>query len=306
MTRTSTRCSSCPFIGARADPLHLQRSHAASFGGSRRAPLRHERCLRGDRLARGAAADVRHRRRRVRVRPPLVSGAAVRRPRPARRPRAGRPPPRGRLRDWQGDPPAARARLLGLCIELGARLAAEARRNLAGLPVEVHAGRFEDWDAEPASFGLVYAATAWTGWIRQFATRRTSSCGLGGHLALWKARHAFPDGPTRSSPRSRRSTTRSGRATPARPPAPPNAVADDGRRSRRAGLPTSRLRRYVWELAYTADEYVALLRTFSGHIAMEPEKRGYLFSEVRRRIQARPDERVRRHWLAIPHVARAG
>src|ERR1043166_9191302 len=32
-----------------------------------------------------------------------------------------------------------------VCIELGARLAREARRNLAGLPVEIHVEPFETW-----------------------------------------------------------------------------------------------------------------------------------------------------------------
>jgi len=60
----------------------------------------------------------------------------------------------------------------------------------------------------------------------------------------------------------------------------------------------------VWEVAYTARDYLALLETFSGHIAMEPRKRDSLYGEIRRRIEARADPRVRRHWLAILHVAR--
>jgi hypothetical protein len=55
---------------------------------------------------------------------------------------------------------------------------------------------------------------------------------------------------------------------------------------------------------YTADEYVDLLNTFSNHIAMEPEKREFLYRNVRERIGARADPRVRRHWLAILNVAR--
>jgi hypothetical protein len=64
------------------------------------------------------------------------------------------------------------------------------------------------------------------------------------------------------------------------------------------------VRRYVWARRYTADEYIALLDTFSGHIAMETEKREHLYSEVRGRIGARDDTRVLRHWFAILHVAR--
>jgi hypothetical protein len=60
----------------------------------------------------------------------------------------------------------------------------------------------------------------------------------------------------------------------------------------------------VWERRYTADEYVALLETFSGHIAMRQEQRERLYSEVRTRIDSRADPRVLRHWFAILHVAR--
>ena len=49
-------------------------------------------------------------------------------------------------------------------VELGPRLAEQARTNLAGLPFEVHVTPFETWAGEPATFDLVYAATAWH-WI---------------------------------------------------------------------------------------------------------------------------------------------
>jgi hypothetical protein len=49
------------------------------------------------------------------------------------------------------------------------------------------------------------------------------------------------------------------------------------------------VRRYVWELMYTADQYVDLLNTFSGHIGMIAEKRDYLYPNVRERSNARVD-----------------
>jgi hypothetical protein len=61
----------------------------------------------------------------------------------------------------------------------------------------------------------------------------------------------------------------------------------------------------VWETSYTAEEYIALLNTFSGHISMDPPKRAHLYREIRRRIGERPDPRMRRHWYAMLHVARA-
>jgi protein-L-isoaspartate O-methyltransferase len=48
-----------------------------------------------------------------------------------------------------------------VCVELGAALAERGRRNLAGLPVEIHVEPFETWEGEAGTFDLVYAATAW-------------------------------------------------------------------------------------------------------------------------------------------------
>ena len=48
-----------------------------------------------------------------------------------------------------------------VCVEIGPKLAEQARRNLAGFPVEIQVAPFETWEGEPESFDLVYAATAW-------------------------------------------------------------------------------------------------------------------------------------------------
>jgi len=63
-------------------------------------------------------------------------------------------------------------------------------------------------------------------------------------------------------------------------------------------------RRYLWETTYSAEEYIALLSTFSGHIAMDARKRERLYREIRKRLGRRPVPQVRRHWSAILHVAR--
>src|SRR5262249_53379846 len=88
------------------------------------------------------------------------------------------------------------------------------------------------------------------------------------------------------------------------PPPLPEDVPDDAGEIVATGLfEDVRVRRYLWETLYTADEYIALLDTFSGHITMEPAGRERLYREIRARIGARPDQRVRRHWHAILHVA---
>ena len=62
--------------------------------------------------------------------------------------------------------------------------------------------------------------------------------------------------------------------------------------------------RFDWQISYDAEEYLRLLDTFSGHIAMKAWQRDRLYSEVRRRLRQRPDGRLDRHWGAVLHVAR--
>ena len=59
-----------------------------------------------------------------------------------------------------------------------------------------------------------------------------------------------------------------------------------------------------WTVDYTAELYIDLLRTFSGHMAMAPLAQEHLFNEIRRRVERRPSGTVRRGWGTVLHVAR--
>ncbi len=88
------------------------------------------------------------------------------------------------------------------------------------------------------------------------------------------------------------------------PPPAPTDVPDQAAEIEGSGLfANTRVSRHVWETTYSADDYIALLDTFSGHIAMDESKRGTLYRAIRERLGRRPDGLVRRHWLAILHVA---
>jgi SAM-dependent methyltransferase len=194
-----------------------------------------------------------------------------------------------------------------VCVELGAGLAERARRNLAGLPVEIHVEPFETWESEAEAFGLVYAATAWH-WIDP-AVRYLKAHRLlrrEGHLAFWSALHAFPSGfdPFFTEIQEVYDAIAESYGDEW-PPPPPEAIADAADEIEASSLfEDVRVRRYVWERSYTADEYIALLATFSGHITMDAAKREHLYREIRERIASRTEQRVRRHWYAILHVAR--
>lgn len=206
-------------------------------------------------------------------------------------------------------------------IELGERLAEVARRNLSGYPnVDVVTSSFEDWNPEGRRFDLVYAATSWH-WIeRDIRYAKTAELLLKptGHLAFWGATHACPVGfdsffteiqevydAIGESYSKARSGHQAGSDRDAWPPPPPEEVPDESGEIEESGLfDVVGVRRYVWSQEYDAERYIALLDTFSGHIAMRKGKREFLYREVRNRIRQRPGGKVLRHWHSILHVAR--
>lgn len=192
-----------------------------------------------------------------------------------------------------------------VCVELGAGLAEQARRKLSGLSIEIHVGEFEEWHGQRGTFDLVYAATAWhwldptIGYQRAHELLRPD-----GHLAFWSALQAFPTDFDPFFEEIQDVYDAIGEEEVEFPPPLPEAVPDEVSDIEASGLFNHvRVLRYVWETLYTADEYIALLNTFSGHIAMEATRREHLYEEMRTRINQRSDPRVRRHWLSILHVA---
>ncbi len=204
--------------------------------------------------------------------------------------------------------PLARRGFRITCIEIGPELAAAARRNLAAFDVEVIEGAFEAWQAPPGEvFDLVFAVTAWH-WIDPAVRYQSAWAALrpGGHLGIWSAAHVFPDGGDQFFDEIQEvyeqiGEGRPGDATRARPgELPDDRVAIEG-----SGLfEDVTVRHFDWEVSYSAERYLQLLDTFSGHIVMEAWKRERLYEEIRRRLAQRPDGRVRRHWGAVLQVAR--
>jgi SAM-dependent methyltransferase len=193
------------------------------------------------------------------------------------------------------------------CVELGSDLAAEARRNL-GESAEIINDSFEAWQPPPqATYDLVFAATAWH-WIDPAVRYQKASALLrpGGHLAFWEATHVFPAGGDPFFREIQDVYNEIGEGLPAEALyLQPDELPDQRAEIEEAGLFTDTVvRRFDWEISYTADEYTRLLDTFSGHIAMAPWQRQRLYGEIRRRLASRPGGRLRRHWGAVLHVAR--
>ncbi len=206
--------------------------------------------------------------------------------------------------------PLARRGFRILALDIGAELVAAARRTLASFPeVQVVEAEFETWyPRHPQKFHLVYAATAWH-WIDPGVRYRRAWEVLrpNGHLAFWSATHAFPDGgdPFFVEIQDVYDAIEGNSAGAAALRPRPGELPDQREEIENSGLFTELVvRQFDWEISYDADQYIALLDTFSGHIAMAASERAYLYGEIRRRLAERPDGRLRRHWGAVLHVAR--
>jgi SAM-dependent methyltransferase len=194
------------------------------------------------------------------------------------------------------------------CLEPGPHLAAVARRDLAGFPdVQIVSQAFEDWQPPDGQrFDLVFAATSWH-WIDPAVGYQLAWRWLrpGGHLAIWDSGHVLPADGDPFFPAIQEVYDEVGEGVP-----PGTVFPVPGR------LPTLRpaiegsglfsitdTTEFIWALRYTAEEYIALLDTFSGHIDMAQWQRDRLYGEIRRRLAARADGTLRRHWGAVLHVA---
>jgi SAM-dependent methyltransferase len=194
-----------------------------------------------------------------------------------------------------------------VCVELGAGLAAMAGRKLAPFgDVEVVNANFEAWEPERAGFDAVVAFTAlhWVDPELRYAKparllRPGGSLGVGGTL------HVQPPGGDSFWVEVQEDYEAVAPSEDNEPPPPPDAI-ESLRDEIEAGgfFEYVAWRTYLWDQPYTADEYIALLDTYSGHRALDDERRQELYRRIRRRIEARPDGRVTKTYLTMLNVAR--
>jgi len=197
------------------------------------------------------------------------------------------------------------------CVELGEQLAGVARRNLARFPkVEVVNADFESWQPERAEFDAVVAFTSFH-WIApelRYARPAELLRDRGNLAVVWTKHVLLPDGDpffvevqadyeavVPDDPKTR--------AAAGGPPHP-DEVEDRSEEIADSGLFRNvGTGRYLWNVTYTADEYIAVLDTYSVNRAHDDETRERLFSRIHRRIEARPEGTVRKTYLGILNVA---
>ena len=199
----------------------------------------------------------------------------------------------------------ARRGLRITALEPGPDLAEQARTNLDGTGTEVITTTFEDWQPDRADgYSLVYAATSWHWLDPEIRWSKVASVLADrGHLAVFGAGHAMPEGFDPFFTEIQQTYHALGEPVIDWPPPTPDQLPDPSPEYEAAGYVVDAVRRYVWSLDYDADSYIALLNTFSGHILMPVEKRERLFAEIRRLLAERPDGLLTRHWVSTLVIA---
>jgi SAM-dependent methyltransferase len=174
-------------------------------------------------------------------------------------------------------------------VELGEGLAAVARRNLAAFPeVEVVNTPFESWEAG-GPFDAVVAFTAFH-WIDAEVRYEKPARLLrdGGSLAVVETRHVLPEGGDPFWAEVQADYDAVAPDPDNRPPPRPDDVPDLSEEIEASGLfRNAAVRRYLWDAPYTADEYIAVLDTYSGHRSMPEAQRLELYRRIRDRIGSR-------------------
>lgn len=196
------------------------------------------------------------------------------------------------------------------CVELGEQLAAVAQRKLSRFPgVEVVNANFETWQAPRGDFDAVVAFTAFH-WIAPQVRYEKSASLLrdGGILAVVTTIHVLPtDGDDffLEVQEDYETVLPDTPSTKAGAPSHPDLLQDLGEEIAASGFfQNVATRRYLWDVIYTADDYIAVLETYSGHRALDDATRERLLDRIRRRIESRPDHKVRKTYLAMLNVAR--
>jgi SAM-dependent methyltransferase len=168
-----------------------------------------------------------------------------------------------------------------VAMDLSPDMAGIARRNLAQFPnVTVVTSAFEDWQPSTGTFDAVLCATAFHWFdpdVRMIKAadllRPAGALGIVSTHHIAGGTNAFFADAQRCYERFDPTTPPGMRLTT------DDETADEAAEfERSARFGPAEFRRYEWQQTYTANEYLNLLMTYSGHRAMEPQARSDLFA----------------------------
>ncbi|MDX6532487.1 MAG: hypothetical protein QOF68_231 [Gaiellales bacterium] len=191
-------------------------------------------------------------------------------------------------------------------VELGERLAAVARKELAPYPrASVVNAAFEQWRPRRAGFDVVAAFTS-LHWIDP-AERYSKPAALlrpGGRLAVVETVHVLPVGGDPFFVAVDDAYVEAGIGGDGPPPRPEEVPDRSGDIIASGLFHPPEERRYRWDATYTADEYLAVLDTYSGHMLLEERTRRRLYDGVRGLIESTSDGTVTKSYLFMLHLAK--
>lgn len=203
--------------------------------------------------------------------------------------------------------PLARRGFAITCVELGEQLARVARRKTdAFSKVEIVSANFETWKPPQEPFDAVVAFTAFH-WLDPDLRYEKSGRVLreGGVLAVVGTQHVWPEGGDPFWAEVQEDYDAVAPDADNRPPPLPDSVPDLAAEIEASGrFENVAVLRYQWDVTYTADEYIAVLDTYSGHRSFDDETRRDLYERIHRRVERCPDSSVRKTYLATLNVAR--
>jgi SAM-dependent methyltransferase len=195
------------------------------------------------------------------------------------------------------------------CVELGEQLASVARRRLSGFPaVEVINANFETFRPRRGEFDCVVAFTAFH-WIdpRVRYAKAASLLNDCGKLAVVATQHVLPpegDGFFVDVQADYEAVVPDDPGAKAGAPKHPDTIPDLSEEMTASGnFRNVAVRRYVWDVIYTADEYIGVLNTYSNHRALDDDTRERLLTRIHQRVETRPGGRVRKTYLAVLNIA---
>lgn len=188
-------------------------------------------------------------------------------------------------------------------LDLGANMAALASRKLEPYPnASVLHSPFETFEAEPGSFDLILAATAWH-WLdpKVGYPKAARFLKAGGSLAVFSNLHPRPYmgffetsqpiydeifGPREEGPSTEDSITQTA-----------SALSASGH------FHAPLIRTYAWTRRYSTADYLRLLNTYSDHRQLEPATRARLFERLAAHIEKDYGGSVLRPYLSVLFLA---
>ncbi len=191
---------------------------------------------------------------------------------------------------------AARGYFLN-CLDVGAHLAAIAAENLKEFAnVQVRVTSFEDWDPCGDSYDLVLAAASFH-WIDP-QIRFTKSAAIlekSGTLALFANQHVKKDEGFFAKVQElyQKHAPSMARIAMERKKLWTEPVMGEDL------FAEPIIRRYPWVAEYSAEDYIALLGTYSDHLGLPASERASLFEHISSLIQEEYAGVVRKHYESV-------